>query len=268
MRLAVATAAIAFIAISAGARAAEELVTLPVRDGVTESYLLVHDKSSTPKVAAVSFIGGVGAIDLSKRMRDGAARFGPGANVLIRIRENLAGSDIADAIVDAPSDKLPGGMTDDFRSGDQHAADVRKIVADLHARFPEARIVLIGTSRGTISVAHLAVSLSDVVQGAVLSSTVTIGNQFGPGLSTFDFASIKIPLLFVHHRDDGCRLSPYTGAERAARGAVLVSVSGGDPPQSGPCDPLSPHGYFGREAPTTQAIRNYLLGRDFSKEIQ
>jgi len=262
-----AIAAAGLIAICANARAAEELVALPVRDGVTESYLLVYDKSAAPKVVAVSFIGGTGAIDLMKRMRDGVARFGPGANVLIRIREKLAGGDIADAIVDAPSDRLPGGMSDDFRSGEMHAADIRKVVADLHARFPEARIFLIGTSRGTISGAHLSVALADVVQGAILSSTVTVANQVGPGLSSFDFASIKIPLLWVHHRDDGCRLSPYAGAERAARGGAFVSVSGGDPPQSGPCDPLSPHGYFGREEPTTQAIRNYLLGRDFAREI-
>ena len=30
---------------------------------------------------------------------------------------------------------------------------------------------------------------------------------------------------------------------------------------------LSPHGYFGREEPTAQAIRNYMLGRDFTREI-
>ena len=253
----------------AGAHAAEEeLVTLPVRDGVKESYLLVYDESSPPKAVAVTFIGGTGAIDLDKRMRDGVARFGPAANVLIRIRDKIAGSDIADAIVDAPSDRLPGGMSDDFRSGKEHASDVRKIVADLRARFRNAPIFLIGTSRGTISVAHLAVALSDVVNGAVLSSTVTVRNQFGPGLSAFDFASIKIPLLWIHHRDDACRLSPYAGAQKAANGAAFVSVSGGAPPQSGPCDPLSPHGYFGREDATADAIRNYMLGRAFTREIE
>jgi len=78
-----AIAAAALIAFCASARAAEELVTLPVRDGVTESYLLVYDKSAAPKIVVVTFIGGMGAIDLAKRMRDGVARFGPGANFLI-----------------------------------------------------------------------------------------------------------------------------------------------------------------------------------------
>jgi poly(3-hydroxybutyrate) depolymerase len=267
VRIPTAIAAVALIALCTSARAAEELVTLAVREGVTESYLLVYDKASTPKAVAVTLIGGKGAIDLSKRVHDGVARFGPGANFLIRIRGNLAGSDIADAIVDAPSDRLPDGMTDDFRSGEQHAADVRKIVADLHARFPQARIFLIGTSRGTISVAHLAVALADVVHGAILSSTVTVADRMGPGLSGFDFSSVKIPLLWVHHRDDGCRSSPYGGAQKAANGGPFISVSGGNPPQSGPCEPLAPHGYFGREDATTEALRNYLLGREFVREV-
>jgi len=268
VRIGTAIAAAALICCCASAGAAEELVTLPVRDGVTQSYLLVHDTSATPRVVVVTFIGGTGAIDLPKRMRDGAARFGPGANFLIRIREKIAAGDIADAIVDAPSDRLPNGMSDDFRSGEQHAADVRKIIADVHARFPQARIILAGTSRGTISVAHLARALADVVQGAILSSAVTVADRGGPGLSGFDFASIKIPVLWLHHHDDGCRSSPYAGAERAARGGAFISVSGGDPPQSGPCEPLSPHGYFGREDATVEAIRNYLLNRDFAREIR
>lgn len=268
MRRSAAIVFVALVTVCASARAAEELVTVPVRDGVTQSYLLIDDKSSPPKAVAVTFIGGTGAIDLDKRMRGGSARFGPGANVLIRIREKIAGRDIAVAIVDSPSDRLANGMSDDFRSGREHESDVRKIVADLHARFPQAPVFLVGTSRRTISVAHLAVSLHDVVQGAILSSTVTVGNQFGPGLSAFDFASIKVPVLWVHHRDDACRLSPYAGAQRVANDGAFVTVSGGNPPQSGPCDPLSPHGYFGREDATADAIRNYMLARAYARDIQ
>ena len=57
--------------------------------------LLLAQPEDDPQAVAVSFIGGVGAIDLAKRMRDGVARFGPGANILIRIRAKLTGSDIA-----------------------------------------------------------------------------------------------------------------------------------------------------------------------------
>jgi len=252
---------------SAICHAAEEVITLPTRDGVKLSYLLVQDKSATPKAVAISFVGGLGAIGLAKRAESGPAKFGPGANFLVRIREQLVDADIADAIVDSPSDKLPQGMEDSFRLGPEHLADIRALVVDLKKRFPDARIYLIGTSRGTISAAALAAKLGDSVQGVALSSSVTNANKAGEGLSRFDFKTIRIPLLFIHHRDDACSVSPYHNVERISNDQLLVSVSGGDPPQSGPCDPLSPHGYFGREAPVVKALKNWMLGREFARDI-
>jgi poly(3-hydroxybutyrate) depolymerase len=247
--------------------AAESVITIPTRDGVTLSYLLVQDPSAAPKVVVVTFIGGTGAIGLARRAETGPVKFGPSTNFLIRIRERLVDADIADAIVDAPSDQLPQGMQDRFRLGPDHLADIRALIDDLKKRFPGARIYLVGTSRGTISAASLGARLGDSVQGIVLSSTVTNHDKMGEALSTFDFGTIKVPVLFVHHRDDGCVTNPYRNVERISKGAPLISVSGGDPPQSGPCDPMSPHGYFGRDAPVAQAIRNWMLGREFARDI-
>jgi len=248
--------------------AAEEVITIPTRDGVKLSYLLVQDPSAAPKAVAITFIGGLGALNLAKRAESGPVKFGPTTNYLVRIRERLVDADIADAIVDAPSDKLPQGMQDEFRLGADHLADIRAVIADLKKRFPGARIYLIGTSRGTISAAALAAKLGDSVQGVVLTSTVTNHDKMGEALSRFDFTTIKIPLLFIHHRDDGCVTSPYRNVERMSKTITLISVSGGDPPQSGPCDPQSPHGYFGRDAPVAQAMRNWILGREFAWDIQ
>jgi hypothetical protein len=258
----------ACLAVSTWCVAAEEVVTIPSREGVTESYLVTHDATATPKIALIAFIGGSGAIELAKRAQAGQVRFGAGANALIRIRNDVASKDIAYVVVDAPSDRLPQGMSDEFRMSAEHATDIRAVIADLRKRFPGVRIDLIGTSRGTISVAPLAVALGDTVHGAALSSTVTVSGRAGPGLSRFDFATIKIPVLFVHHRDDACRLSPYGNVTRIAKEEALVTVDGGNPPQSDACDPLSPHGYFGREAQVAQAIRHWLLGEEFPHEIR
>ena len=248
--------------------ATEEVVTIPARSGVTLSYLLVQDKPGAAKALAISFVGGYGAIDLIKRSENHPPQFGPTANFLVRIRDQLVDADVADVIVDSPSDKLPQGMSDDFRLGSDHLADMRALLADVKKRFPSAKIYLIGTSRGTISAAALAAKLGDSVQGVVLSSTVTNRDKVGEALSRFDFSTIKVPLLFVHHRDDGCATSPYGNVERLSKTYPLISVSGGNPPQTGPCDPLAPHGYFGREAPVVQAIRNWMLGREFARDIQ
>lgn len=267
-RVAVARSVAALAAVCATAcLAAEEVVTIPTRDGVSLSYLLVHDPAARPKVVAISFIGGRGALGLRKRAEAGSVKFGPAANFLVRVRDQMADADVADAIVDSPSDALPDGMSDAFRMGKDHAADIRAAIRDLNTRFPTAKIFLIGTSRGTISAAALGASLSDLVQGVVLASTVTNADRVGAALSGFDFATIKVPVLLVHNRDDGCRTSPYAGAQRLAKQFPLITVSGGDPPQTEPCEPLAPHGYFGRETATVQAIRNWLLGREFARDI-
>ena len=248
--------------------AAEELLSIPTRNGVTLSYLLDQDKATAPKVVVISFIGGLGALGLERRAQKGPVKFGPTANFLVRIRDRMTDADAADVIVDSPSDQLPDGMSDRFRSGQDHATDIRALIRDLKQRFPGARVFLLGTSRGTISAAALGASLGDLVQGVVLSSTVTNADRTGSALSAFDFGSIKVPVLLVHHHDDGCRSSPYSGAERLSKKFPLVSVSGGDPPQSEPCEAMSQHGYLGREAPTAEAIRNWMLGREFAREIK
>ena len=158
-------------------------------------------------------------------------------------------------------------MADDFRLGADHLADIRALLADLKKRFPNAKIYLLGHSRGTVSAAVLAAKLGADVQGVILASAITKGDKHGQALSMFNFATIKIPVLLVHHRDDGCLPNPYYNAERLSKSFALISVSGGDPPQSGPCDSQSAHGYFGRDAAVVQAIKNWMLGRDFTRDI-
>jgi poly(3-hydroxybutyrate) depolymerase len=259
--------AILALPLASACHAAEDLVTIPTRQGVTLSYLLDQDKSASPKIVVISFVGGLGAVGLERRAQKGPVKLGPTANFLVRIKDQMTDADIADVIVDSPSDQLPGSMSDTFRLGQDHAADIRALIRDLKHRFPAAKIFLLGTSRGTISAAALGASLGDLVQGVVLTSTVTNADRTGSALSGFDFSSIKAPVLLVHHRDDGCRTSPYSGAERSSKKFPLISVSGGNPPQSDPCESMAQHGYLGREAPAVQAIRNWMLGREFAREI-
>lgn len=244
--------------------AAEEVVTIPTRSGVTVSYLLVQYQAATAKIVVISFIGGYGSIPLPENR---APTFEATANFVVRIRDQLADADIADAIVDAPSDN-PHRMADTFRLGPEHLADMRALIADVKKRFVNAKVILLGTSRGTVSTAALAAKLGDSVQGAILTSTATSSDRMGAALSRFDFTTIKVPVLLVHHRYDGCVTSPYLGARRLAKYFPLVSVSGGGLSGTDPCEPLSPHGFYGREAPVVQAMKDWMLGREFARDIR
>jgi hypothetical protein len=90
----------------------------------------------------------------------------------------------------------------------------------------------------------------------------------GEGLSKFDFATVKVPLLLVHHVSDQCASTPYGDAARLSEKFPLISVLGGATPQSGPCEPFSQHGFLGKESETVEQIVNWMLKKPFSQEVK
>jgi alpha-beta hydrolase superfamily lysophospholipase len=254
----------------AAASRAQEIVTLSTRPSVTQSYFVAR-LPPDPRAIVVLFPGSGGVVNL--RRENGRIRFGQN-NFLIRVRAEFVGRGIATAFIDAPSDRQAGwGMTDDFRLSAQHATDIAAVVGDLRKRIADAPLFLIGTSRGTISAASLAARLEMPLGGAVLTSTMfraagRKSSEPGQGLSQFDFATIKIPLLFVHHVSDQCAVTPYSEAARLAEKYPLITVFGGAPPQSGPCDPFSPHGFFGKERETVEQMVNWMLKKPLEHEIK
>ena len=252
------------------ARSQQEMVTLQTRPGVTQSFFL----TSVPKdlgAVAILFPGSGGLINL--RSENGQARFGQG-NFLVRSRTQFIKNGVVAAILDAPSDHQTGwGMTDEFRLGEQHYADLAAVIDELAKRFTEKPLFLIGTSRGTISAAAVGARVERRIAGVVLTSTVfrpapKKSQDPGPGLSKFDFATIKTPVLFVHHVSDQCEVTPYGDAARLSDTYPLITVFGGAPPQSGPCDAFSAHGYFGKESETVEQIVNWMLKKPFLHEVK
>jgi hypothetical protein len=243
---------------------AQEIVTVPTRTGVTQSFFIADMGGKAPQAAALLFIGGGGWIRM--RMEDGKPRFGA-QNFLPRSRAEFIRNGILPVIVDTPSDhQQAAGISDAFRESTAHVADVRAVLAELKRRYPGLPVFVVGTSRSTISAAHLGRALEGEIAGTVLSASMFfIGKR--PMLSGYDFAAIKVPLLFVHHREDACESTPYRGAERLGAKFPLISVKGGKPPESGPCDPFAAHGFFGKESETVDAIAAWMLGKPYRREI-
>lgn len=252
------------------ALAQQEIVTLPTRAGVTQSYFL----TSIPKnLEAVALLlpGSGGLIQL--RTEDGKPRFNQG-NFLVRSRAEFVKRGVAAAILDAPSDQQGGwGMGDEFRLGELHFTDISAVMGDLEKRFPKVPLFLVGTSRGTISSAALGAKFGQRVAGTVLTSSMfrqapKNSKEPGPGLSKFDFATIRIPMLLVHHVSDQCVSTPYGEAARLSDKYPLISVFGGPPPQSGPCEAFSQHGFLGKESETIEEIVNWMLKKPISHEVK
>jgi pimeloyl-ACP methyl ester carboxylesterase len=240
-----------------------ELLQVATRKGVTQPCLWMAE-SPTPKAIAILFPGGNGAIGLGRKPLEAVLR--PQGNFLIRSADQLLTSDLAVLIIDCPSD-WNTGMEDAFRASDDHASDVKAVIASLRHRFKDVKVFLVGTSRGTVSAAYAAEALGADIDGLVLTSSAFNANKKNIGLSLFHFERLKVPLLLVHHAEDGCPVCPYSQAVRLAGKAALITVRGSIEPESGPCDPLSNHGYFGREAQVMKAIRGWILGQPFDRDI-
>lgn len=240
-------------ALSARADVVEEIVKLPVDDAIVVPYLRGHDEARAPSALAILFNGGEGNVRL---LSQGIPK--PGANFLVRSRQLFNRATVATAVIDIRSDH--SGMTDSERMSRRHAEDVARVAADMRARYGTLPLYLVGTSRGSTSAAYTATVLGSAVSGVVLTSSVLKSSRAGPGLSGFDFTSISVPMLFVHHAEDACPVTPYPAAVRAAEGRTLVTVHGGAAPRSAPCEAFSAHGYLGMEAPTVDAIVRWIHG--------
>ena len=204
----------------------------------------------------ILFAGGSGNIGLTPT---GSFRNLKG-NFLLRSRDYFVRQNMLVAIVDVPSDR---NSLDKFRASRSHALDIGAVIEWLR-QTADAPVWLVGTSRGTISAAGVAGRLGrEGPDGLVLTSTL-----FGPSKrgSVFDakLKAIRQPVLLVHHKNDGCAVTPYKKArsfERRLPNAAayeLITIEGGVTNIGKPCGGKSPHGFLGQEARVVETITGWI----------
>ena len=260
-------AALALLA-ALGSASAEDIVILATRGGVTQPYLLAVPDAGKAQAVAILFPGGAGKVNLE---REAGRILLESGNFLVRTRRLFTSAGVIAAVIDAPSDQA-GGMPNSFRKSEAHAADIRAVVADMKKRFGGLPVFLVGTSMGTVSAAHVGRALGPEISGIVLTASAfrASGSRSRHGdsnLSDFDLADIKTELLIVHHSEDACVTCPYAEARRRAANRPLITVSGGRAAESGPCEPMSAHGFLGRETDTVDAIAKWMLKQPYPREI-
>ena len=125
---------------------------------------------------------------------------------------------------------------------------------------------LVGTSMGSLSAANAAARLPEGgPDGIVLTSSVTETSKMSYETTRHaGLGDIRVPTLVVHHKDDTCRASPYSGAEdilkalKQAPVKELMAFEGGSPAISAPCEAKAAHGYLGIEAKVVSAIGAWI----------
>lgn len=245
----------------ARAQSAPKVIDIPTRPGVTQRFLYIAPDS--PKAVAVLYAGGHGGLQLHP---DGAFGWGE-YNFLVRSRRLFVGDGLAVAVIDAPSDRQSTPFLNGFRQTPEHAADAKAVIAWLrgHANVP---VWLIGTSRGTQSVASIAIALADGggPDGIVLTSTILRDVRGGRPVTDMNLAALRIPVLVVHHQNDACPVCAVSGTSalmekltNSPREALMI-VSGGAA-EGDPCEAFGHHGFNGVEGEVVDAIARWITAR-------
>lgn len=246
--------------VPATAQVALKVVDIPTRPGVSQRMVVLSPPD--PKAVVVLFAGGHGGLQIGS---NGAFKWGSG-NFLVRSRQLFADQGLVVAVINAPSDRQAPPYLGGFRQRPEHAADVRAAMAWLRdsAKVP---VWLVGTSRGTQSVAYLATELTGAEgpDGIVLSSTILTDDKGRP-VPAMPLGRIGIPVLVVHHEQDGCThcafadvpglMAKLGGAPRKA----LLSFKGGEN-RGDPCEAFAYHGFNGLERDVVQQIAGWLLAK-------
>lgn len=181
-------------------------------------------------------------------------------NFLSRTRNEFYNAGFNVLVVFRPTDLK--GLDYDYRVSEQHIGELGRAIE--FAKDFGKPIWLIGTSRGTVSATATVISRDGRdIQGLVLTASVTPSKYTG-AVPTQNIASIKIPTLVVHHKNDACRGSPpdeasrITPAMESASVRKFVMIEGGSQPKGNVCGGGHWHGFINFEKETVGMISNWI----------
>lgn len=245
------------------AQTTQKVVDIPTRPGVTQRMLVLSPPATaTTKAAVILLAGGHGGLQI---FPNGSLKWGAG-NFLVRTRQLFADQGFMVAVVDAPSDRQSPPYLGGFRQKPEHAADMKAVIAWMREQ-SKAPVWLVGTSRGTQSAAYLATELAgpEGPDGIVLTSTILI-DKAGRPVPAMPLEKIRVPVLVVHHEQDGCPLCPFASVpelmaklENSPK-KELLSFKGGAS-NGDPCEAMAYHGFNGLDREVVEQIGGWILAR-------
>jgi hypothetical protein len=191
-------------------------------------------------------------------------------NFLIRSRRFLANESIGLLLIDCRSDKI-FTCSGPYQASKQRQEDVDKLISEVVARNSSIQEVwLVGTSMGTISSSFLPFHNPKGYAGSIHTAAITEPNYFfysHKELDQFDYSKPTGTHFFIHHANDPCPTTTYSGAQSISLKArvPLVTVYGGKDFQGGSCQAFSQHGFRGKEEEVMTEVANIITNRNISR---
>lgn len=244
----------------AQAQTPQKVVDIPTRSGVSQRMIVLSPPE--PKAAVVLMAGGHGGLQV---LPNGSMKWGEG-NFLVRTRQKFADQGLLVVVVDAPSDRQSLPFLNGFRQTPEHVADIQAVIAWVResAKVP---VWLVGTSRGTQSAAYIATELSGALgpDGLVLTSTI-LSDAKGRPVTAMPLGKLKLPVLVVHHEQDGCLHCSFSDMPAMMDKLVnmprrqLLTFTGGNN-KGDPCDAFAYHGFNGLETEVVRQTAAWILAK-------
>jgi dienelactone hydrolase len=238
----------------------QKVVDVPTRPGVSLRMVVLSPQN--PQAAVILFAGGHGGLQIYP---NGSFKWGED-NFVVRTRQLFADQGLLVVVVDAPSDRQSPPYLSGFRQQPEHVSDIKAVIAWVRAQ-AKVPVWLVGTSRGTQSAAYVATELdgSEGPDGLVLSSTILTDNNGRP-VTAMPLDKLRIPVLVVHHEQDGCGHCSFTDVPRlmeklsgAPKKQLLTFKNGQN--RGDPCGPFAYHGFNGLEREVVAQIAMWILAK-------
>ena len=238
----------------------ERVVDIATRPGVTQRLLFLAPQN--PSAAVILFAGGHDGLRI---LANGRLSWGSG-NFLVRSRKVFAENGLMVAVVDAPSDRQVPPYLAGYRQKPEHVADVKAIIAWLK-RQADIPVWLVGTSRGTQSAAFVATQhiREEGPDGLILTSTI-LTDPKGRPVPDMALGRLKIPVLVIHHEQDGCKLCAIVDMPRLMKKLTatprkeLITFKGGEN-KGDPCEAFAYHGFNGLEQQVIRRITEWIAAK-------
>jgi dienelactone hydrolase len=259
LSLFVSIVAVSLLACTAAYAQPERVVDLPTRPGVTQRFLF--SASSNAKAAVILFAGGHGGLQILPTGKLGWGR----NNFVVRNRSLFAEHGLAVATIDAPSDRQSSPYLGGFRQRSEHVADVEAIIAWMKQQ-SNVPVWLVGTSRGTQSAGYIAVESAGTQggpDGLVLTAAI-LTDEKSRAVPNMNIGKVTVPVLVVHHREDGCRHCAYSDMPKlmnrltSASRKELITIDGGTN-VGDPCEAQAYHGFDGRDEEVVKVIAKWIV---------
>ena len=183
------------------------------------------------------------------------------------MRPVLHAAGISIMTVDCPTDQWgtrgpsPTACSDDYRATPQHADDVRALMAEARQAAAVQQMYVMGHSYEAVSSHWLAIRLGSELAGSVHSATQSVPGggpftRYAYTVAGIQPSQLPASSIYLHHREDLCRFTPYDFAKRQAIHGLMTVVGGNR--WSDPCGKASYHSYSERSTEVGHALVKWI----------